>query len=78
MDRRRRWILRHLLSSGSTLAQVRALQIFDNSLRDLSNEGWVERIWWLRLAEGLVDSIADRLRLRVVEGRLIDGAGARS
>jgi hypothetical protein len=78
MDRRRRWILRDLLSSGSTLAQVRALQIFDNSLRDLSNEGWVERIWWLRLAEGLVNSIADRLRLRVVEGRLIDGAGARS
>jgi hypothetical protein len=78
MDRRRRWILRDLLSSGSTLAQVRALQIFDNSLRDLSNEGWVERIWWLRLAEGLVNSIADRLRLRVVDGRLIDGAGARS
>jgi hypothetical protein len=78
MDRRRRWVLRDLLSSGSTLAQVRALQIFDNSLRDLSNEGWVERIWWLRLAEGLVNSIADRLRLRVVNGRLIDGAGARS
>jgi hypothetical protein len=44
----------------------------------LSDEGWVERIWWLRLAEGPVNSIADRLRLRVVEGRLIDGAGARS
>jgi hypothetical protein len=77
MDRWRWRVLRCFLSSGSTLAQVRTLQIFDYSFRNLSNEGCIERVWWL-LAKSPINSIADRLRLRVVEGRLVDGARARS
>jgi hypothetical protein len=74
------WILCCLLGSRSTLAQVRILQVLHNGFGDLGNERWVQCIWWLRLTESPVNGIADRLRLRLrlIEEVLIDGARARS
>lgn len=69
--------MRRLLRRRSSLAQVCTLQVLDDSFSDLSNESWIERVWWLRLAERLVNGIPDRLRLWLVEDGLINGASAR-